>query len=354
MINRRCLPESQNAVVYLHSLTLRRCLTCFILGSEYSNPHSAGEAEAAIDNGTASDHYERVIRPSAGATSSATATAAFPAKAASTGLEGYGGNAAGAAAAAAAAVKPMPLAPGSAATVKPTAHAAADRAPGGAQATTVLATGRPSLAKEVAAGGFSITNEFPGSVVWASRDGGECRCCVVFSCTFPLGISGQVFCNGGGLHRLCVNGNLVIFARYSPRRSLSLLPFDSQAVYKSVHKRLYPNSIVSAFASSVTGIHSSSARTWHGFNGFIPIHGSWSVFGSRSEFAFSETWKHPHTRCGPVIEDRAQNTCTIIRPEILISRNPYRTAAVTVLRLRVGNRSCAWLLVYLCFHAYIR
>lgn len=128
-----------------------RLLAVSFLGAEHPNPHSAGEAEAAIDDSMASDHYERellVFQSSAGA----------------------------------AAVLSTPLAPSTAATVEPAAHAAADGAPGGAQAT-ILATGNPSSAAEVAVGGVSVTEEFPGSVVWATRGGGECRCSVV---VFPL------------------------------------------------------------------------------------------------------------------------------------------------------------------------
>eukprot|EP00752_Nemacystus_decipiens_P017495 g15684.t3 len=133
---------------------------------------SAGEAEAGIDNGRrASSHYhherEFLIRSSAGVTAATTAAATVSVTATPTGLRGHGGNAARAGAPA---VSSVPLVPGTAATVEPIADAAADPAPGGAQAI-VVATGRSSSAKEVAVGGVAITNEFPGSVIWASRDG---------------------------------------------------------------------------------------------------------------------------------------------------------------------------------------
>eukprot|EP00752_Nemacystus_decipiens_P017493 g15684.t1 len=136
------------------------------------NFESAGEAEAGIDNGRrASSHYhherEFLIRSSAGVTAATTAAATVSVTATPTGLRGHGGNAARAGAPA---VSSVPLVPGTAATVEPIADAAADPAPGGAQAI-VVATGRSSSAKEVAVGGVAITNEFPGSVIWASRDG---------------------------------------------------------------------------------------------------------------------------------------------------------------------------------------
>lgn len=98
--------------------TIYRRLTSCIVGCRKSNLHSAGEAEAAFDSGTA--------------------------------------------------------------TVEPVGHAAADRAPRGRQAATVLAPGRQSAAEGVVVRGLQIANEFPGSVIWAARDGGECGasyCC---------------------------------------------------------------------------------------------------------------------------------------------------------------------------------
>ena len=106
--------------------TIYRRLTSCIVGCRKSNLHSAGEAEAAFDSGTA--------------------------------------------------------------TVEPVGHAAADRAPRGRQAATVLAPGRQSAAEGVVVRGLQIANEFPGSVIWAARDGGECGasyCC--FNLYFPLG-----------------------------------------------------------------------------------------------------------------------------------------------------------------------
>lgn len=82
------------------------------LGAEHPNPHSAGHAEAVIDNGTASNHHGRellVLPQSAGATAIATAIPASPATAAPTGLVGCGGNATGAGAATGFSA---PLAPG--------------------------------------------------------------------------------------------------------------------------------------------------------------------------------------------------------------------------------------------------
>lgn len=173
----------------------------FIVGCQKPQPDREGEAKTAIDNGTVSDQYEGevfALRPSTGATAAVTATAAGSDTAAPASLEGYGGNTAGTAIAAAA--LSASLAPGMVATAEPLSHAAADGTPGGAQAP-VLATGGPSSPKAVALGGMAATNEFPGSVVWATRDGGERRFSVIGLADvfvkvlpFPLASVRKCFC----------------------------------------------------------------------------------------------------------------------------------------------------------------